>query len=982
MGTRPNRLRILRTLLAAGALAVTCACGGGGGGSTSSGPPPVQPPPPPDTPGTLTGELDLFIPDQETVLEVEPNDDQLQTHFLGELLPGRDIDLIGHAQAGAAADDVDAFRVLAPERVEIEVTLEYEGPGAPRLGFGVWDFLGQQYVELHETAAGAIGTTLTLKGVISFVVYAVEGEADYVLRLRTVAAPAQIVEREPNDEWYAGNYLGELDLYDTVSVRGEGDEFRDEWDSVTIVCPTAIELETIASIPPTGFPITGEYDILVYDLTGGEAEPPLLAEFRWGDDGVDWARGRLDVAAGSLLQVFVHAWTGNDRWVLTLRTHPPTAGATMTTVIARADDPPVARRGGLRPPDFGSLPDSVVPGRVVLQGAGDAAAYARAAARKGCVVDAGEPDRVLGVRVPLPAGLGEDRARRATLRAVHALWRSGDVDWAEPVFLRKPLREPDDEFYGLQWHYELIGLPNAWDVTTGDDSIIVAVIDTGSSSHSDLQGRWVAGYDFISDADNALDGDGRDSDPTDPGDRAYGSSSSFHGTHVAGTIAARTNNGEGVAGINWQGKVMPLRVLGLYGGTSVDIAEAIRFAAGLPNASGTVPAQRANVINMSLGGPGFSNTTADAIAAARAAGVVVFASSGNAGTTDPLYPAAYDGVISVGAVGPNATRAYYSSYGSTLDLVAPGGDMRADRDADGYVDGVLSTMMFDDQTPTEAWYAFYQGTSMACPHAAGVAALMYAVEPTLTPDQVEQILTGTAEDLGPTGRDDEYGAGLIDPLAAVLAARAVVEPPAPPKLSLATTAVMLEEGETSARIRVRNVGGSKLLVESLEVVTQAPAPWLFATRALSASDSTDTSAIDLAVDREGLADGVYFGRVRVTSNGGTTDIQVLLRVESVPPGPPNVDVYVRAVNVQTGEIARQIIVNPLTGLAFALDGLAPGRYRLEAGTDPNNNGKLFEVGELGGVYPLESAPILIDLAAGEERGPFRFTVKPSGILPD
>ncbi len=192
-----------------------------------------------------------------------------------------------------------------------------------------------------------------------------------------------------------------------------------------------------------------------------------------------------------------------------------------------------------------------------------------------------------------------------------------DVEFAEPNYIQQALRVPNDEFYDSQWHYELINLPEAWDLTIGDEKVIVAVIDTGALlEHPDLSPRLIDGFDFIMDPGIAGDGDGPDSNANDPGDDPRGQSSSFHGTHVAGTIGAATNNGDGVAGVTWQARIMPLRALGIGGGTTFDITQAILYAAGLPNASGEVPPERAHIINMSLGGPGVSLLQQNAIASA------------------------------------------------------------------------------------------------------------------------------------------------------------------------------------------------------------------------------------------------------------------------------------------------------------------------------------------------------------------------------
>ena len=177
-----------------------------------------------------------------------------------------------------------------------------------------------------------------------------------------------------------------------------------------------------------------------------------------------------------------------------------------------------------------------------------------------------------------------------TLYTAKALSNRADIEYAHPNYIRKTSLIPNDTFYPSQWHYQMINLPSAWDITTGSADIIVAVIDTGVFlNHEDLAGQLIAGYDFISNAARAKDGDGIDPNPNDEGDGSSTVASSFHGTHVAGTISALTNNNKGVAGVSWKSKIMPIRVLGAGGGTDFDIAQGILYAAGLANNSNTLP---------------------------------------------------------------------------------------------------------------------------------------------------------------------------------------------------------------------------------------------------------------------------------------------------------------------------------------------------------------------------------------------------------
>ena len=373
----------------------------------------------------------------------------------------------------------------------------------------------------------------------------------------------------------------------------------------------------------------------------------------------------------------------------------------------------------------------------------------------------------------------ERKMNKADLEALAArLRKEPDIEYVEPDAWMHPTFTPNDSRYNEQWHYyQSTGgarLPQAWDITTGSGAV-VAVLDTGYRPHPDLIDNLIGGYDFISDTAVSVDGNGRDSNATDPGDWYRNSAcgpnappsrnSSWHGTHVAGTVAAETNNGSGVAGVAFGAKVVPVRVLGRCGGSLSDIADAIIWASGgsvsgVPNNPN--PAQ---VINMSLGGSGSCGSTyQNAINIARANGATVVVSAGNSNTNaSNARPANCSGVITVAATDRNGGRSYYSNYGSTVELSAPGGDVRVSGG------GVLSTVNAGSTTPgNENAYAFFQGTSMAAPHVAGVAALMYSVDPSLTPNEVASVLEGTARSL-PGSCSGGCGAGIVDAYQAVLA---------------------------------------------------------------------------------------------------------------------------------------------------------------------------------------------------------------------
>ena len=346
---------------------------------------------------------------------------------------------------------------------------------------------------------------------------------------------------------------------------------------------------------------------------------------------------------------------------------------------------------------------------------------------------------------------------------------------------------PNDTRYPEQWHYQNgvggINLEPAWDDATGED-IVVAVIDTGSTPHSELVGQYVAGYDFISDAATARDSDGRDGNPNDEGDWDSTYGSSWHGTHVSGTVAAATNNNAGVAGVAFGAQVQPVRVLGAGGGTFQDVADGIVWASG-----GSVPgvpdnATPAEVINLSLGGGGMcAAAMQDAVDIAIGNGSIVVVAAGNANWDAGGYqPASCDGVIAVAATTPTGAKASFSNYGSVVSVAAPGGTGTAPATGN-----ILSTLNAGATVPAAESYAWYAGTSMSSPHVAGVAALMQSVAATpLTPAEAKEILENTAYAANGfvEGCDTalQYcGAGIIDAsLAVAVAAGDEPLPPAPP----------------------------------------------------------------------------------------------------------------------------------------------------------------------------------------------------------
>lgn len=306
---------------------------------------------------------------------------------------------------------------------------------------------------------------------------------------------------------------------------------------------------------------------------------------------------------------------------------------------------------------------------------------------------------------------------------------------------------PDDPLYQFQWNFEQVGAQEAWKVSTGRD-VVVAVIDTGVTVADDasrgikvgkdMQGvATVPGYDFVDKTDFVYDGHG-------------------HGTHVAGTIAQATNNGYGVAGLAFESKIMPLRVLNSRGfGSVADIADAVRFAAD----------NGAQVINMSLGGPLPSLVLKRAVDYAHKKGVTVVAAAGNGGKRSPSYPAAYNHAFAVAATQFDQRTTFYSQWGTYVDIAAPGGNTRIDQNGDGRPDGIMQETHPAGQTSKHE-FALYMGTSMASPHVAAAAALVIATGVT-HPDRVQEVLQKAADTSMRDKYDSEdeyrerYGAGLL-----------------------------------------------------------------------------------------------------------------------------------------------------------------------------------------------------------------------------
>jgi serine protease len=523
-----------------------------------------------------------------------------------------------------------------------------------------------------------------------------------------------------------------------------------------------------------------------------------------------------------------------------------------------------------------------------------------------------------------------------TLRLVRVLQARPGVRHAQPNYIYRTFFEPNDPLYPLQWHYELINLPAAWAHTRGDASVVVAVIDTGVlADHPDLQGKLTAGYDFVDMDDN----------PEDPG-----GGTGFHGTHVAGTVAAAFDNALGVAGVGGATMIMPVRALGDGGGEDWDIVMAVRWAAGLDvfdeddNLIFKGANPRADIINMSFGGPGNSEALRNAIQEAREAGVILIAAAGNSASADLIYPAAFEEVISVSAVDAYARLAYYSSFGPTIALAAPGGNLNTDSQPDSYADGVLSTWARSAGGTIVPGYGYSQGTSMAAPHVAGVAALMKAVRPGMTPDELHGFITSGAmtADLGPAGRDDLFGDGLIDAHAAVVAA-AETDPPA--HLTVTPADLRFGPDDMTAELFLRPMG-----VDPLELDFIDTPDWLTVSRNAN-QETGEFGCYRVTVVRTALHGGIQTGIIKFGSSANTVTVPVT--VDVLPdPGASAGTQYVLLLNADTRERVAVREVSPQQGrYDFTFTGVPAGAYHLRASSDLNRNYVVFDPGEAVGGYP-------------------------------
>ena len=708
--------------------------------------------------------------------------------------------------------------------------------------------------------------------------------------------------------------------------------------------------------------------------------------------------------------------------------------------------------------------DLLVPGEIVAQ-PGEAARRAQAAGVKALAdvtVLKGDPAADRPVLVQVPAGraaeVAAERLRTAAksvagpasaaapapaaaarARAAVETWRrqlpprsldihrtvdhaklmvaSGEYLGAVPNFMlhamqtmtMAPFPPNDREYVKQQWHYEAIHLPEAVAALQGIDLSasprpIVAVVDTGIvASHPDLTSQLVAGFDFVSQPGNAGDGGGSDADPDDASlEQGY----PFHGSHVAGTVAAQTYNGIGGAGVAPIARVMPVRVLGTSGaGSLYDIVQGIRFASGLTTDAGVMPPRAADIINLSLGAEGVA---CDAMLQrlfddVRARGVLVVAAAGNEsrpGAPRPIgFPANCGNVFSVPAVTragePLFERAFYSNVGPENFVAAPGGDLSRSSTATGLPDGVYSTTAnVDVDGSRQATYGYLQGTSMAAPHVAGVLALMRWANPGMTAQAIEdQVRSGAiVDDLGRPGRDAEFGYGLINARKAVdaaLAARVGGPAPAPPSglTVVQPSSISLGSLRTDAELVLSRVGSTDERVLSVtsdsSVVTVGPRD------AASVDAATGLGTYRVSANREAMPVGASaFPNILVQlSTARTLTVQVAIERRAATAGQgsfgPAYVLVLDAADPARPVVADATVAAPVNGrYNYSVDVPGTAAISIIGGSDLDNNSAICGAGEACGAYPMLSSQLQVLRPGGNLSG-IDFTLAPyGGVSPD
>lgn len=573
-----------------------------------------------------------------------------------------------------------------------------------------------------------------------------------------------------------------------------------------------------------------------------------------------------------------------------------------------------------------------------------------------------------------PSGVQHRSASDETLDWITELRKTPGVVSAVPNYRFTSTASPvNEKLYPLQWHYDLINGPVAWQLAPdGGVGVEVAVLDSGlfspsgtSDWHPDLNANVGGGFDFV---DN-------DNYPEDPGSSV--GSSVFHGTHVAGTVGAvvqgtSNSTGQGIGGVAFKSTIVPVRVLGEGGtGSSDDLIAAVRWVTGQSGGG-----KKADVVNLSLGGLPRIQQLEDAIAFGVQQGMIFVGAAGNSATSQQSFPAASANVLAVSAVDAAGRLASYSNFGSWIDLAAPGGDASRDGNNDGRADVVWSTGAVEGSSGFEASYTGLQGTSMAAPHVAGVMALLKQQDSNRDYSAIRGLLEAGELTNYSGSRSDQLGYGVLDASRALQASGNVtVLSPSPSQVLLGN------ETSLEQRVILEKIGTDNVTNFS---ISQPPA-WFSVTQT---NLSGGAIALDFVLNESALEENVSYRdvlRVTYTSDQErTVDIPVVAQVLSDEFARTAGTHFVLLVSTTPNEdgffeAESQLAVDPENGsYSFrfkrddgvepkSLNEVAPGSYYLVAGSDIDGDGIICQPGEACAEYPVSGLREVITIEAGQEQ---------------
>lgn len=602
------------------------------------------------------------------------------------------------------------------------------------------------------------------------------------------------------------------------------------------------------------------------------------------------------------------------------------------------------------------------------------------------------------VKAPVQAmAASGQNSQMATLDWIRSLKQQPGIESATPNYRMQTMTPVDEPLYGAQqWHYGLLNSPTAWQLAPqAGANVTVAVMDTGlyrASSgnwHQDINTNVISplppGTDFVS-AQFDNDGEpGRDNNPADPGNSVGGSV--YHGTHVAGTVAAVVN-GSGGGGVAFESTLLPVRVLGDGGtGSSADLLAALQWVAGPPSGQ-----PLADIVNLSLGGLPFIQSMQNAISNATNRGVIFVAAAGNSATSTESYPAAFDDVFAVSAVDGAGGLASYSNFGTWVDLAAPGGDASRDGNGDGRGDVVVSTSVINGNEET---YIGLQGTSMAAPHVSGVLALMKGENAALDYEDINGFLMAgdlTVADCGSQNcpRTEQLGWGLLDASKAASAAQAT---PIRDLLTSTPAVVSLSsEGARTASVALEVYGDNPSTV-TINSISEPPA-WLSIDSEPADNDSGVSFNIALSLNLAALEPGISERTTLEVEYQGDSQVRIL---EIPVVGQQVTDQQARdagrhfvllvspepeggffQTEAQTNVVAEngqyRFVFEPDDGVPpKELNEVSPGNYILVAGSDLDNDGLICHGGEACAEYPVAGLRQEITISAGNPIEGIRMT---------